>query len=319
MTKPDEKKSVLYKIDEELFYKHSIDFYIKRDDLIHPEISGNKWRKLKYNIQEAISSNAKGLITFGGAYSNHLAATAAAGKLYGFETLAILRGKHIDFNNITLKKAKEYGMEFIPVSFADYKKIKEENLSKDFIRYFPEFILIPEGGSNYLAVKGVAELVSELPENTNYIYTGVGSGGTVAGLIAGAKPDQIIKGVTCFKQGEYLIPIIKKLLTEYQDNFQVAINCKNWELKTGYHFGGFAKCNSAVIEFMIEFYKKHHILLDWIYTAKVIISVYDAVKNGEIERGTTVVALHTGGLQGNLGLFERFGNQNKVKELNALL
>lgn len=283
-----------------------IKVYLKRDDLIHPEISGNKWRKLKYNLVEARNKGLDQLLTFGGAFSNHIYAVAAAGKMFGFETIGMIRGEeHLPLNS-TLKFAAGCGMKLHYLDRTNYRKRNDINFQNEIAKQFENTYVIPEGGTNNFALDGVAEIVDELKVELDYLITPVGSGGTLAGLIYGSKGNKKIIGISSLKNGNYLKEIVNELL---KNKFSVIPN--NWEINCSYSFGGFAKIGNELIRFLKDFYSLNSIELDYIYNGKMMFAVDDMIKNNYFDKGTTIVALHTGGIQGNIGMKRKF---NKLIE-----
>ncbi|PCJ01433.1 MAG: 1-aminocyclopropane-1-carboxylate deaminase [Flavobacteriales bacterium] len=281
----------LQQVQENLFEEKNIQLFILREDLIHPQISGNKWRKLKYNIQEAKEKGFDTILTFGGAFSNHIAATATAGKEFGFKTIGIIRGNEV--NNSTLDLATENGMQLKFVSREDYKR-------KDASQY-SECYVIPEGGSNALAVKGCSEIVANIDIDYDIICCAVGTGGTISGIISST--DKQVLGFPALKGGEFLKEDIQQLLSKYNSKKRVS----NWHLITDYHFGGYAKIKPELVEFIRSFKKNHNILLDFVYTGKMLFGLYDMIKNTNQFDNKKIVVVHTGGIQGNKGFEERFG------------
>jgi len=300
------KPSPLQLIQDELLTQRGIRLFVKRDDLIHPQISGNKWRKLKYNLQAAKEQKYKRLLTFGGAYSNHIAATAAAGKIFGFDTIGVIRGELIEPLNPTLSLAQQQGMQFVSVGRKEYREDKAEiaiRLQGDFGRCY----VIPEGGSNTLAVKGCVEIVEEVREQIDgvpdYVCVSSGTGGTAAGLIVGlAGMSSLVKVFPALK-GDFLIDEINSLIWE-----SVGESYDNWQLITDYHFGGYTKWNQELIDFINEFYQKFSLKIDPIYTGKLFYGVWNEIKKGHLKKNSTIVVIHTGGLQGIQGFNQRFGN-----------
>jgi 1-aminocyclopropane-1-carboxylate deaminase/D-cysteine desulfhydrase-like pyridoxal-dependent ACC family enzyme len=284
---------------------NNVNVYLKREDLLHPIISGNKWRKLKYNLVEAKEKKHKTILTFGGAFSNHIHATAGAGKIFGFNTIGVIRGEeHLPLNP-TLKDATEFGMKIHYVSRSDYRKKTEREFIKMLHQKFGDFYLVPEGGTNNLAVKGGTEIVQDINIDFDYIVSACGTGGTLAGVICGLEENKKAIGISALKGAGFL----KEKITEYVKEYSgKAYN--NWQIKLDYHFGGFAKTKPEQITYMKEFEKLNNILLDPIYTSKMIYGIYDMIIKGEIENGSTVIALHTGGLQG------RRGKENILNEIN---
>ena len=279
---------------------------LKPDYLIHPTVSGNKYRKLKYNLQKAQSENYKGILTFGGAFSNHIAATAAAGKALGISTVGIIRGEElaskIEFNS-TLKYAKSCGMHLQFVSRSDYNQKTDPTYLKTLLENYDNFYTIPEGGTNALAIKGCQEILTEEDKNFDVICCAVGTGGTIAGLINSSLPTQKIIGFPALKGG-FLNEDICKFASQ-----------SNWELCEAYHFGGYAKVDSKLITFMNHFKTTYKIPLDPVYTAKMMYGIFDAIQTGKIPKDAKVLAIHTGGLQGIEGMNLRL----KQKQLEVIL
>jgi len=272
--------------------------YIKREDELHPFISGNKYRKLKYNLIEAACQNKKTLITFGGAYSNHIAATAAAGYEFNFETIGVIRGDELANNlvevlqtNPTLKFASAHNMQFHFVSRSEYRT----KTSKEFIHKLEEkyhdFYLVPEGGTNHFAVKGCEEILNQEDEQYDFICSAIGTGGTISGMINSTKKHQKVIGFPALK-GDFLKVEIEKYV----------LKDKNWSLNTNYHFGGYAKINSDLITFINKFKSETNIPLDPVYTGKMLFGIVDLIKQDYFKKGEKILAVHTGGLQGIEGM-----------------
>ncbi len=281
------------KIDLALLDEKKITLFVKREDTIHPLISGNKYRKLKYNIKEAKKENLATLLTFGGAYSNHIAATAFAGKKEGFKTIGVIRGEELSTkweSNPTLKLAKEHGMEFHFVSRETYRNKNELDFSNELKEKFGNFFTIPEGGTNNLAVKGCEEILTGDDAKFDVICTCVGTGGTLAGLSNAAKANQRVLGFPALK-GDFLKNDIRKFA-----------NNENWKLISDYHFGGYAKVNAELISFINNFKKETKIQLDPIYTGKLFYGLLDLISKNYFKKGTRILAIHTGGLQGISGM-----------------
>ncbi len=274
---------------------------IKREDLIHPFISGNKYRKLKFNIKEAKESNEKSLLTFGGAFSNHIAAVAAAGKKYGFKTIGIIRGEELrlkKYLNPTLQFAKTCGMHLKYVSREAYRTKMDTDFINNLREEFGPFYLIPEGGTNDLAVKGCEEILQADDLEFDYICCAVGTGGTISGLINASKKHQQVLGFPALKN-DFL----------HQDIRKFAKN-KNWELVTDYHFGGYGKINTELITFINKFKSDFGIPLDPIYTGKMMFGVFDLVKSGYFPENAKILVIHTGGLQGIAGMNLKLERKN---------
>lgn len=292
----------MQQVNVDFLEEKNIQLFVLREDLIHPTISGNKWRKLIYNLQEAKSDGKNQLLTFGGAYSNHIAATAAAGKQFGFKTIGIIRGEeHLPLNP-TLQLAVDNGMELKYISRNLYKEEKyNTSFLQDMKAEFGDFYLIPEGGSNAFAVKGCTEILKNIDIDYDVICCACGTGGTIAGIIAAADSTKEIIGFPALKGGEFLKNDIQQLLADYQQQFDIKTSVKNWSLITDYHFGGYAKTNTELIDFVNDFYQKQNIPLDLIYTGKMLYGILHLAKTTSKFNGKKIVAVHTGGLQGNKG------------------
>ena len=292
----------LQQIKLDFLEEKNIQLHVLREDLIHPTISGNKWRKLYYNLQEASNQGKNQLLTFGGAFSNHIAATAAAGNQFGFKTVGIIRGEeHLPLNS-TLQLAVDNGMELKYISRSLYKDEKyNPALIEKLKNEVGDFYLIPEGGSNAFAVKGCTEIIKNIGLDYDIICCACGTGGTIAGIIAVADETKEIIGFPALKGGEFLKNDIQQLLVDYQQQFLVEINHQNWSLNTDYHFGGYAKTSIELIDFVNDFYQNHTIPLDLIYTGKMLFGILHLAKTTAFFNGKKIVAIHTGGLQGNRG------------------
>jgi 1-aminocyclopropane-1-carboxylate deaminase len=276
-----------------LFAEKQVTLAIKREDLLHPYISGNKYRKLKYNLLEANKMGCHTILTFGGAFSNHIAATAYAAKEKEFSSIGIIRGEELRETwrqNTTLLKAHEDGMVFKFVSREEYRKKEESEFIGDLRKEFGEFYLVPEGGTNKLAIKGCEEILASGDEQFDFICTSVGTGGTLAGLINSSFPHQKVLGFSSLK-GDFLKEGIKKIS-----------NNNRWELISEYHFGGYAKISQELIHFINDFKVQTDIPLDPIYTGKMIFGLLDMVKHDIFAKGTKILVIHTGGLQGIAGM-----------------
>jgi len=294
--------SPIQEIKNDLLHKKQVRLFIKRDDLIHPSVSGNKWRKLKYNLQEAAALQQSTLLTFGGAFSNHIHATAAAGKVFGFKTIGIIRGERILPLNPTLQFAEANGMQLHFISRSAYREKYTPAFQAQLKEQFDDFYQLPEGGTNELALKGCAEIITELEVSTipDYICTSCGTGGTIAGMIKGSadKATQII-GFAALK-GSFLTKEVALLLKKNSD-----LNV-NWLINNDYHFGGYAKFKQELIEFINQFKKDYGIALDPIYTGKLLFGIFDLLRKDFFRKGSRVVAVHTGGLQGIVGFNARY-------------
>jgi 1-aminocyclopropane-1-carboxylate deaminase/D-cysteine desulfhydrase-like pyridoxal-dependent ACC family enzyme len=275
---------------------------VKRDDQNDQLISGNKFRKLKYNLIEADKLGYRTLITFGGAYSNHIHALAAAGQRFGFKTIGIIRGEKPPTLNPTLADTLDFGMDLQFISRTDYRDKHTAAFAERLVKRFGPHYLVPEGGSNALALVGCIEMVQEFKHNYDYICLACGTGGTMAGIIAGLQQKGQVMGFPVLKGGSFLSREIARLVWEYNKSKH-----RNWKLLTDYHFGGYARYNWDLIQFINRFYTDHNIPLDPVYTGKMMFGVFDQVKKGYFRKGSKILAIHTGGLQGIRGFNDRFG------------
>jgi 1-aminocyclopropane-1-carboxylate deaminase len=282
------KPSPLIKVNDPLLEEKKITLYIKREGLIHPYIFGNKWYKLKYNLIEAERLNKKTILTFGGAYSNHIFAVAAAGKIFGFRTIGIIRGEeHLPLNPI-LKFAKDNGMLINYISRTNYRKKTQQEFINKLHSVYGDFYLLPEGGTNYFAVKGCSEIPSTIKIKYDYICTACGTGGTIAGLISGVQPGIKVLGFSVLKGGQFLNGNIEMLLSSFNNN-----NMKNWELFLDYHAGGYAKINGGLKSFIDDFNRKNNYKPDWIYFGKMLYGIYDLIKKNYFKTNQTIVSLNS--------------------------
>ena len=295
--------SPVQEIRDDLLIEKNIRLFIKRDDLLHDQISGNKIRKLKYNLLQAHSEGHHTLLTFGGAYSNHIYAVAAAGEIYGFKTIGVIRGEPYPDLNPTLEFAISKGMHLHYISRAKYRnKYFAESVS-ELKNMFGEFYMIPEGGTNLLALKGCTEIIDEIDIPYDFITSCCGTGGTLAGIIAGLNGNHHAVGFPVLKGVEYLRKEIQDYIKKYNEKVYL-----NWHLFMDYHFGGYAKYSKELVEFINEFKGRQGIPLDPIYTGKMMSGLYDLIRKDVFKKGSRIIAVHTGGLQGIEGFNERFGN-----------
>ena len=266
-------KSVIQKIEISTLKNSGVEWYIKREDLLHPTISGNKFRKLKYNIEKAKERELP-ILTFGGAFSNHIAATAAAGKEYGIETIGVIRGEEVE--NPTLNLARENGMKLHFVSRDDYREKEEKWFQNELRNELGNFYLIPEGGSNYLAITGCLEILNN-EDDFDYVVSALGTGATFSGIVLSLKEHQKAVGIPVLK-GDFLSKEVDKFLYQILMDFDEVEDYKEQsELINDYHFGGYAKWKPELIDFMKLFYKKTGIKTDPVYTGKVAYAIHDLI------------------------------------------
>lgn len=290
---------MIFKLDDsvntvvKLPFESDVEVYIKREDAIHSFVSGNKYRKLKYNLKKAKDLGFETLLTFGGAYSNHIAAVAYSGKLFGFKTIGVIRGEEVVdkiSSNSTLSFAKDCGMQFKFISREDYRQKTEDAFFNNLKNEYESFYLVPEGGTNTLAVKGCEEILTEADKKFDYVCCAVGTGGTMSGLINSSELNQKVLGFPALK-GSFLHKDISKFASQ-----------NNWELITDYHFGGYAKVNKDLIDFINFFKEAQHIQLDPVYTGKMMYGIFSLIEKGYFSKGAKILAIHTGGLQGIEGM-----------------
>ncbi len=293
-------KSTNQQISLPILENKKISLFVKREDQLHPTISGNKYRKLAFNIEEARRQKKQQLLTFGGAYSNHILATAAAGFEFGFKTIGIIRGDELGKdlkktleNNATLSAAKELGMQFKFISRSDFRLKTEISFLEKLQSEFPDSYVIPEGGTNDLAIKGCEEILVEKDNQFDYIGVAVGTGGTISGIINSASEAQQILGFPALK-GSFLEGEINKYITDKS----------NWKLILDYHFGGYAKINSELITFINTFQEETNLPLDPVYTGKMMFGVLDMIQKDVFPENSKILIIHTGGLQGIKGMNE---------------
>lgn len=277
-----------------------ISLVIKRDDLIHPFVSGNKFRKLKYNLLQAKAENQSALLTFGGAYSNHIAAVAYTGKENGFQTIGIIRGDELADkieSNPTLNFAQKCGMQFEFVSRETYRLKTEAHFLEQLQQKYGAFYLIPEGGTNAFAIQGCEEILTPEDASFDYVACSIGTGGTISGLINSVLPHQKVLGFPALK-GEFL-----------QDEIRKFVRHENWELITDYHFGGYGKVSPDLIDWINRFYAQTQIPLDPVYTGKMVFGILDLIAKNYFPENANILLIHTGGLQGIQGMNLKLKNK----------
>lgn len=262
---------------------------LKRLDLIHPHISGNKFYKLKYNLIEAKKRGCDRILTFGGAFSNHIAASAYAAHHFDFKSIGIIRGQELAYRplNATLKTAQHYGMQLEFMSREQYRQKDQSEFLHALQSQYPSTFIIPEGGTNALAIQGSKEILSDTDRlNYDVICCAVGTGGTLAGLIEASHHGQYVIGFSALK-GDFL-----------HNDVQRHTNKTNWHILDDYCFGGYAKTSSELFDFIAGFEQKYQIPLEQVYTAKMLYGLLDLIQKNDFDQGTRILALHTGGLQG---------------------
>lgn len=293
------KSSVLTAIHSQLLEQKQIELWIKRDDLIHPVISGNKWRKLKYILDHALTLDCHTIISMGGAYSNHLHALAFAGKQLGLKTVGYIRGERPESLSPTLKDIQNWGMDVRFISRAEYRELRHYKKHDALPAHFlnnpqPGQYWLPEGGATELALYGVGELVSEIDIPFDVLCVPCGTGTTLAGIVSSVPEHCRVQGFSALKGADFLIKDVEKLLSEFSNNKK-----SNWTIQLGYHFGGFAKRNNELLLFIDDFAQQHGVELEPVYTGKMFYGLFDMIQQGFFKPGQRIIAVHTGGLQGN--------------------
>lgn len=274
-----------------------IQISIKRDDLLHPIISGNKWRKLQYALLEANENNVKHIVSFGGGYSNHLHALGYCCLQLGIRLSAIVRGDYSQNLSPMLQDLLSWGADIQYVDRVTYQQRAEPEYLQTLTTKYPNALLIPEGGSQQQALKGLSEIIQELHTQYDYILAPVASGGTLAGLIQESKQylqqhNCQILGIGVLKGEGYLEQLVRDLLIEEDDT-------KDWQINHNYHFGGYAKSNHELTQFCSDFYQQTEIKIEPVYSGKLFFALRDLIDKNYFPNGSRILALHTGGLQGN--------------------
>ncbi|WP_448213594.1 1-aminocyclopropane-1-carboxylate deaminase/D-cysteine desulfhydrase [Colwellia sp. MEBiC06753] len=288
-----------------LFTKHQLQVFIKRDDLIHPIISGNKWRKLQGNIEYAKANDYSGILSFGGAFSNHIHALAYACQQQQLKTIGIIRGEPEYQHNYTLSWAKHWQMQLNFVDRITYKRRYQQDYLDELTSQYPDYFIVPEGGTNQLALTGMAGVIDELTNQLEFdsLMLPIASGGTTAGLIAADNGEHQILSIAVLKQAEYLLQEIKALLPN-------GATSTNWRLLTEFHRGGYAKFSAEDCINLAELTTHFNVPFEPIYSGKMLLALLDLIEQGYFPAGHRIVLLHTGGIQGVSGLI----NQNRVPE-----
>ncbi len=301
-------------INSQIANNAGVEISVLRLDLMHPTVNGNKWFKLQYNLLAAKQQNYTTLLTFGGAYSNHIYATAAAGNLLGFRTIGVIRGEETLPLNPTLSFAAQQGMQLVYVDRETYRKRHTPELQEQLRQRFGEVFIIPEGGCNLNGVRGCTEIVREVQTAFDTVCVACGTATTLAGLTLSLASPQKVFGFPVLKNGDFLREDINNLLTQYLASDLPAPypTPAPWDLVCDYHCGGYAKVNEQLLAFSQEFTKIHDVPLDYVYTAKMFYGVMDLIQQGFFPIGDRLLLIHTGGLQGNLGMREKLKQQSIV-------
>lgn len=281
--------SPLVELHDDRLERCNVRVFLKRDDLIHPDLPGNKWRKLKYNLEAAAEQAHDTLLTFGGAYSNHIRATAAAGEFFGLKTIGVIRGEeHLPLNS-SLAYAVDRGIHLTYLDRISYRRKQSSEIVEQLERQFGRFYLLPEGGSNELALRGCAELPDEIVEVFDVICCPAGTGGTAAGIAAALAERQSLVAFSALKGGDFLSGEIADLQKRAYGSVR-----GQWRVESRYHFGGFAKKTAELDLFIADFERRHGIRLDWVYVAKMMFGLFAMIEQGEFSQGTRIVVVITG-------------------------
>jgi 1-aminocyclopropane-1-carboxylate deaminase/D-cysteine desulfhydrase-like pyridoxal-dependent ACC family enzyme len=288
--------SPVCEIREALLEQKKVRLFIKRDDLIHPHLQGNKWRKLKYNLIRARQQGRHRLLTFGGTWSNHIHATAAAGHYFNFDTIGIIRGELKQPLNPTLQDAADWGMQLHAISRQAYRQKTSASFVNELRQRFGDFYLIPEGGNNPEGVRGCREIVDELEHSYDTICVDCGTGATMAGLIAAAPQQTRLIGFAVLKNAGFLVDDIHQVLAG-----ESSTQHKNWSLNLDFHFGGYAQVQPQLVEFIRSFKQQHDIQLEPVYSGKMFYGIYQLLRDDYFPPGSDILVIHSGGLQGLRG------------------
>ncbi|WP_421348399.1 1-aminocyclopropane-1-carboxylate deaminase/D-cysteine desulfhydrase [Aeromonas veronii] len=288
--------SLLQHLHHPLLTRYGVELWCKRDDLIHPAISGNKWRKLKYHLLHAKEHGKRHLLSFGGAYSNHIHALAAAGCQSGLRTTGIIRGEYDAVSNSTLRDARHWGMDLVFVDRQSYRRRQDPDWLAQFDA--PDTLIVPEGGSSPLAIPGVAELVGEVPFSPDLWVLPCASGGTLAGLIAGKRDREQILAIAVLKGGGFIADEVCRL-------HPAAAYIPGWRIALDHHDGGYAKFSPTLWQWVQDFSATTDLPLEPIYSGKAMWGLFRELAAGRIAPGSKIVFIHTGGMQGLAGLREQ--------------
>ena len=281
-------ETIAQNIPDQQISFHDITLIIRRLDLVHPQISGNKFFKLKYNFLEAKRQGYQHILSFGGAYSNHIAATAFAAQQFGFKSVGVIRGEELADRplNPTLATAQEFGMQLHFVSRDEYRRKQQPEYLAELARQFPEHYVIPEGGTNALAIQGCQEILKDSDAQFDVICCAVGTGGTISGLIEASHAHQQILGFSALK-GSFLKDEVAQLTKK-----------TNWNILDDYCCGGYAKTSAALVQFIRDFEAEFSILLEQVYTAKMLMGIFDLIEKNYFPARSKLLVIHSGGLQG---------------------
>lgn len=299
--------SILEPIDLPELKERGIRLFVKRDDLIHPEISGNKWRKLKYFIELCDAKKKTGILTFGGAFSNHLLATASACSLVGLKSIGLVRGEELNpESNSTLKRCQQLGMDLKFISREEYYLRNDKAYHETLAADYPEYQLVAEGGAGYYGMIGCQEILKEIEEDFDHIYVAQGTTTTSCGLLLGLKENQQLHVIPALKGFDSLAEMKNLLSRSGFDIDLVEELLESVIVHDEFHFGGYGKYTEELLTFIQRIYLETELKLDPVYTGKAFYGMMKVLKSGEFDN-KTVVFVHTGGLQGVEGIEQKSG------------
>jgi 1-aminocyclopropane-1-carboxylate deaminase len=295
----DTEKSIIQELSSDLLSKHNVRLYVKRDDLIDENVSGNKWRKLKFNVLQALDKKCDTILTFGGAFSNHLVATAAACKKAGLKSIGIVRGDELDENsNNTLKKCSEFGMQLKFVSRNEYQLKTDDLYLKDLHLEYPSTYIVPEGGSNFYGMIGCQEIIKEIKENFEQVFVAQGTSATSCGILLALPENTVLNVVPVLKNYDSVAEMRKLLNYSLFDEEVTEELLEKVCVHSEAHFGGYGKFNEELIYFIKQVKQEYNLPLDYVYTGKVFFEIIKLIQSGGLDN-QTLLFVHTGGLQGN--------------------
>jgi 1-aminocyclopropane-1-carboxylate deaminase len=278
--------SPLVELRDDRLERRGVRIWLKRDDLLHPGMPGNKWRKLKFNLAAAREQGHSRLLTFGGAFSHHIRAVAAAGRRFGFDTVGVIRGEeHLPLNE-SLATAVSHGMALTYLDRTTYRRKTEPDVLAALLDRFGPCYVVPEGGSNGLAARGCAELPAEITIGFDIICCACGTGGTLAGIASGLTGESRALGFAVLKGAQFLEAEVRRL---QHDGFGSAT--ANWTIDYDFPFGGYAKRTPELDDFILDFAERHDVLLDWVYEAKMLYGLFARGEAGDFPEGTKIVAV----------------------------
>jgi len=285
--------SQIQEIKLNIYNPNNIKLYVKREDLIHNIVSGNKWRKLKYNFEYIKKNNTKTILTFGGAYSNHLHALSWLAKKNKINSIGLVRGEESSKINPTLSFCLQNKMKLYFLDRTTYRKSKYDNeVINNLKEKYKKIYILPEGGFNDFGIKGCEEIMDEVPDDFNIIACSIGTGCTAIGIIKSLNINQNFLGFTSFKNSNFINQTIGGYINSNS----------NWKIKSDYNFGGFGKINIELKNFINYFESSYKIKLDPIYTSKLFFGLFDMISKNKFKKESRILVLHTGGLQGLQGI-----------------